>query len=82
MDRRGFLKSLVGGLAVGAAVRTWPFRVYSFPSEIVVPEVPSSMVLDQLNEVTYKYLTATIPSILFTPSPLYEALAREKGWRQ
>jgi hypothetical protein len=34
MDRRGFLRSLVGGVAVGAAVRTWPFRVYSFPSQI------------------------------------------------
>ena len=35
MDRRGFMKMMVGGLAAGAAVRTWPFRVYSFPSEIV-----------------------------------------------
>jgi len=33
MNRRNFLRSLVGGVAVGAAVRTWPFRVYSFPSE-------------------------------------------------
>jgi hypothetical protein len=31
MDRRGFLRSLVGGVAVAAAVRTFPFRVYSFP---------------------------------------------------
>jgi hypothetical protein len=27
---------MVGGLAAAAAVRTWPFRVYSFPSEIKV----------------------------------------------
>jgi hypothetical protein len=33
MNRRNFLRSLVGGVAVGAAVRTWPFRVYSFGSE-------------------------------------------------
>lgn len=34
MNRRAFIASLVGGLLlVGAAVRTWPFRVYSFPTE-------------------------------------------------
>jgi hypothetical protein len=26
---------MIGGVAATAAVRTWPFRVYSFPSEIV-----------------------------------------------
>lgn len=35
MDRRGFLQTLVGGVVAGAAVRTWPFRVYSFPTEII-----------------------------------------------
>jgi hypothetical protein len=44
MDRRGFLRSLVGGVAVGAAVRTWPFRVYSFPP------VP-----DRIDQVDLKY---------------------------
>ena len=34
MDRRNFLGSLIGGIAAGAAVRTWPFRVYSFPTDI------------------------------------------------
>ena len=34
MDRRAFIGSLVGGVATAAAVRTWPFRVYSFPTEI------------------------------------------------
>ena len=34
MDRRAFIGSLVGGVATGAAVRTWPFRVYSFPSDV------------------------------------------------
>jgi hypothetical protein len=42
MNRRAFLRSLVGGIAAGAAaasaVRTYPFRVFSFPREIVVPE--------------------------------------------
>jgi hypothetical protein len=38
MDRRKFLGSLIGGIAATAAVRTWPFRVYSFPSDITVTE--------------------------------------------
>jgi len=33
-DRRNFLGTLIGGIAGAAAVRTWPFRVYSFPLEI------------------------------------------------
>jgi hypothetical protein len=36
-NRRGFLKmmgGLVGGVAASAAVRTFPFRVFSFPTEI------------------------------------------------
>jgi hypothetical protein len=38
MNRRNFLGSLVGGIATAAAVRTWPFRVYSFPSELKIFE--------------------------------------------
>ena len=37
MDRREFLGTLVGGISVSAAARTWPFRVFSFPSKIVIP---------------------------------------------
>ena len=35
MNRRAF----IGGLLASAAVRTWPFRVFSFRSEIQIPEV-------------------------------------------
>lgn len=38
MNRRHFLSLVVGGVAVQAAVRTWPFRVYSFSNEILMPE--------------------------------------------
>ena len=38
MDRRNFLKSLIGGVVATAAVRSFPFRVFSFPSQIVVPD--------------------------------------------
>ena len=34
VDRRSFFHSMVGGVATAAAVRTWPFRVYSFPTEL------------------------------------------------
>jgi hypothetical protein len=30
---------MVGGVAVAAAVRSWPFRVFSFPSEIIIPSI-------------------------------------------
>jgi hypothetical protein len=30
MNRRGFLRSMLGGLATAAAVRAFPFRVFSF----------------------------------------------------
>jgi hypothetical protein len=33
MDRRGFFGALIGGVAVAAAARSWPFRVFSFPSQ-------------------------------------------------
>jgi len=36
MDRRGFLGMMIGGIATAAAVRTFPFRVFSFPKEIKV----------------------------------------------
>ena len=39
MDRRKFLSSLVGGLAATAAVRSFPFRVFSFPTKIVTPRL-------------------------------------------
>jgi hypothetical protein len=33
MNRKDFLGMIVGGVATMAAVRAWPFRVYSFPSK-------------------------------------------------
>jgi hypothetical protein len=46
MNRRSFLGMLVGGLATAAAVRTFPFRVFSFPSEIKSPSVPPKELLE------------------------------------
>jgi hypothetical protein len=36
MDRRKFLGLMVGGVAASAAVRTFPFRVFSFPKNITL----------------------------------------------
>lgn len=36
LDRRNFIQQMIGGIAGTAAVRTWPFRVYSFPTNIVL----------------------------------------------
>jgi len=43
ISRRSFLHNMIGGVAAAAAVRQFPFRVYSFPSEIklIKPEFPS-----------------------------------------
>jgi hypothetical protein len=35
MNRRNFLGFLAGGLAASAAVRTFPFRVFSFPTTVL-----------------------------------------------
>jgi hypothetical protein len=34
MKRRNFLSTLIGGIAIGAAERTFPFRVYSFAAPV------------------------------------------------
>lgn len=34
MDRRSFFRTMIGGVATAAAVRTWPFRSYFFPSNL------------------------------------------------
>jgi hypothetical protein len=39
MNRRNFLSTLVGGIAVGAVERMFPFRVFSFASKIERPKL-------------------------------------------
>jgi hypothetical protein len=34
MFRREMLRGVIGGIALASAVRSWPFRVYSFPSTV------------------------------------------------
>jgi hypothetical protein len=61
MDRRGFLRSLVGGVAVAAAVRTFPFRVYSFPP---APVLAGNEFLDHFVWYTNPEATAAYKELL------------------
>jgi hypothetical protein len=65
MNRRSFLKTLVGGVAGAAAVRTWPFRVFSFPSEVVIPKygtyVDEAVLLDDYALDAFRYITGYQP---------------------
>lgn len=76
MDRRTFLRSLVGGVAGATAVRTWPFRVYSFPSDVVLAR---DSVLDQINAVSLRaFVDIRLDDWIFNDTPLLQAL-RKKG---
>lgn len=41
MNRRAFFGTMIGGIATAAAVRTWPFRVFSFASN---PHLPADYI--------------------------------------
>jgi hypothetical protein len=56
MNRRSFLGLLAGGLAASAAVRSFPFRVFSFPKEIVRPQ----SVIDVFKEFPYETCIAVV----------------------
>jgi len=76
-DRRNFLRTLVGGLAATAAVRTWPFRVYSFPKEVKTYTSP------QMD----KYLRAAAESLMrdieldFYQTGIGFHTLRQQGWK-
>jgi hypothetical protein len=49
---------MIGGVATAAAMRTWPFRVFSFPSEVVRP---------RLATVTQKFYSDLSGRLIFDP---------------
>lgn len=66
MNRRSFFKSMVGGIATAAAVRTFPFRVLSFPS------TPLLITMKDIEEFSKMYMEPAIRSIGYTitiPTP-------------
>jgi hypothetical protein len=72
MNRRSFLNLAVSGVATAAAVRTWPFRVFSFPSKpVAVPliaqyqqsfPVTSTDLALSLDEFSKRFLQPAIDS--------------------
>lgn len=78
LDRRKFFGQMLGGLAVTAAVRTWPFRVYSFPTEIVIPEMSSPL----FEQISYTELADLRDDILvdnFFADTAWLKKLRQKG---
>ena len=69
MNRRGFLSLLVGGVAAAAAERAFPFRVFSFPSQVVEPS------FDAITAATLADLKADVP-YFFLDTPLLKYLKR------
>lgn len=73
MKRRDFLGVMVGGIAAAAAVRTWPFRVFSFPSE-VVPGAwePGGFFVDDVFIESVRLSMAPIPDSAFLIPGLWQ----------
>jgi hypothetical protein len=74
MDRRGFLGSLVGGLAVTAAVREWPFRVFSFPTDIQIAQPEVEVIPAVLGE-WHQYYQSTHINLALVDKATREQLA-------
>lgn len=55
-SRRSFLKALVGGVAVAAAARTFPFRVYSFPTAPVIAPASPFMTIAEISRESLRIL--------------------------
>lgn len=69
MDRRYFLRTLIGGVAATAAVRAFPFRVYSFPTEIAtisLPERYADVMLALDADITESLTACWRASMLYT----------------
>jgi len=69
LSRRGFLSMLVGGVAATAAVRTFPFHVFSFPSEVKI--APAGLTAETLNEEYNKVIAGSeLPDLVFVSTPI------------
>ena len=62
---------MIGGVASAAAVRTWPFRVYSFPTEL------RFLSIDELKRI---YVERALTSLLAEARGQYYGLP--SGWYQ
>jgi hypothetical protein len=85
MNRRNFLGSLIGGVAAGAAVRTWPFRVYSFPSHLFLK--PFEIVNPVVGQSVYTTSAASdnffhVGDITYVYPDQASVMAEIMGWRK
>ena len=62
---------MIGGVATAAAVRTWPFRVYSFPTEL------RFLSIDEIKRI---YVERALTSLLAEARGQYYGLP--SGWYQ
>ena len=69
MNRRGFLGMIIGGLATAAAMRTFPFRVFSFPTEIIAP---SRLSVYQITNLSLEAIADQIPDLIERDAELYK----------
>jgi hypothetical protein len=83
MDRRNFLRTLVGGIAAGAAVRTFPFRVFSFPTEIkrwwwTTPNITCDYACTSvaIQALELENIHEQIPDLILSENIFYEKLRR------
>lgn len=68
---------MVGGIAVGAAVRTWPFRVFSFPTEIHAAPQIYEPCFDAIMTATLSDLRADVLyDNFFVDTPFMEMLKK------
>lgn len=78
MDRRSFLGTLVGGVATAAAVRTFPFRVFSFPMQIIVSKplaVPGTYLSEAaINAIDLDSFSKDIPNLICSSGALYRMI--------
>lgn len=77
MNRRSFFRSMIGGVAASAAVRTWPFRVFSFPTEVVLPKSGVEIMARFLTEEELGLRNLTIIRQSFRPPSRHDILL---GW--
>jgi hypothetical protein len=81
MDRRKFISTLIGGVAASAAMRTFPFRVFSFPSEIEIPNYAAEIYRAGLYygvynpRYGYRLVNIETPHRLYDPDGMTEFLS-------
>ncbi len=80
LDRRKFLGLLVGGVAAGAAVRSFPFRVYSFPTELGIARPDLRGIFASVSG--FEWSDERILPVIYVPKEHPAAIEFEKRMRE